>query len=300
MYICTSNLNFNPKELAPKLKYSAGRAKGRVHFIRGGELSEVGKNRYAVAAKKALSQNGNQPKLNCFQKLFFILYKDGEDGTYYKINKLSLRKRLGITAQQLKKVEGNAPQQQLLIEEQLKRIKKLETFKVFKQMLHNSPLMDPTELTPEPLYNYTNQKLDRNFASKSPREIVDGFSKFIDEVFNKANEVFPISKNNYENFLQFVRSKNSPDDLTAIHLDPFSILRPTDLCWDSIGCQEWLSTIKLLARENPQDPTLIQKANEAEDKAKAIHNYHRCIIKALDWSCGIANLFETQKYKKNW
>jgi hypothetical protein len=95
------SFSYNSPERAPKLPNSAGKAKSRIHF---GDFTS-GKDPYAIAAKRIITKGNNPPKLHSFQKKIYILQQDPDPnkaGTYYKINKLSLKKRLGISSEELK------------------------------------------------------------------------------------------------------------------------------------------------------------------------------------------------------
>lgn len=98
--------DFRGYEPAPKLPNSLGKAKGRLHFHQKGTY-KFGEDKFAIAAKK-LSTGEAPPKLNWFEKKIYILHKDEDSGAYYKINKLSLKKRLGVREKDLKEALKHA------------------------------------------------------------------------------------------------------------------------------------------------------------------------------------------------
>lgn len=91
-------------ERALPLANSKGGKKSRIHLF--DYQGEVGKDRFAVAAKLCKVKS-ESPRLNCLERKFFILLAHQEkngDVTWYKINKNSLKKRLGLSAEMLKGV----------------------------------------------------------------------------------------------------------------------------------------------------------------------------------------------------
>lgn len=96
------NLNISKpsKESSVALPKSKGLFKNRVHLY--DYQGDAGKDKYAIAAKILTK---NSPSLNFIQKRYFVLIeKKNADGpsTWYKINKSSLKKRLGISSRDLK------------------------------------------------------------------------------------------------------------------------------------------------------------------------------------------------------
>lgn len=77
---------------------SPGRAKSRIHLF--DKTKNDALDRFAIAAKKI---DSNHPKLNFFERHFYLLHKHGEgrNAVWYKINKNSLVKRLGVNKESL-------------------------------------------------------------------------------------------------------------------------------------------------------------------------------------------------------
>lgn len=98
---------FNKKEAAPSIPSihkGKGATKGRIHLLsyHGNENGDI----YAVAAKKITVDKGGTPQaLGRIDKRYYILIKDPtQNDTYYKINKVSLHKRLGISEKEIKDI----------------------------------------------------------------------------------------------------------------------------------------------------------------------------------------------------
>lgn len=78
---------------AKTLHNSKGAKKGRIHLLSHDALE--GQDRYAVAAEVLKSKDGEAPKLGWWDRQFNIVARDDE-GTWYKVNKRSLIKRLNV------------------------------------------------------------------------------------------------------------------------------------------------------------------------------------------------------------
>jgi hypothetical protein len=92
----------NPKETAPPLSNSKGTAKGRIHLLP--YSGKENKDEYAVAAKLLRVKEGKSPpkSLGLIDRRYYILVKDpNKDNIYYKINKVSLEKRLGFSKDEI-------------------------------------------------------------------------------------------------------------------------------------------------------------------------------------------------------
>lgn len=106
------SMDFSPQyvknEGALPLKNSKGDPKSRIRLF--DYQVEKGKDPYAIAAKVLQPKEKEAPKLNCFDKKRFFLYKHvGADGVavWYKINKNSFKKRLKIDSDELKGLLDN-------------------------------------------------------------------------------------------------------------------------------------------------------------------------------------------------
>jgi tetratricopeptide (TPR) repeat protein len=99
-----SGLHFNyvRKEAAP----NGGAAKSRLHLYH--YQGDVNKDPFAVAAKKI--EGKNNPRLNCIQKMFYVLIevKEGNGQGWYMVNIRSTIKRAKVTKDELKKPSPQA------------------------------------------------------------------------------------------------------------------------------------------------------------------------------------------------
>lgn len=79
-------------------KLSPGKRQSRITFF-GNDFGKHSDNRYYIAAEKLKpNKNGQPPKLGRIDKRYYILFahQEGNQTTFYKVNKNSLRLRLGI------------------------------------------------------------------------------------------------------------------------------------------------------------------------------------------------------------
>lgn len=91
-------------EKAPRIPNSLGLKKTRLHFFDAGKY-EKGKDKYAVFAKKITFKENE--KIPDGIKGRFIYQKIGNSNEFYKINKASLQKRLGIKSADLKSITNH-------------------------------------------------------------------------------------------------------------------------------------------------------------------------------------------------
>lgn len=92
--------SFNSFESAPKIpqRLFSGKPKARIHFF---DTCKEGDDKYAIAAEKLKHNEGTPPpQLGWLGKKFYIILQDKE-GTYYKVNKASLKARLCISEEDL-------------------------------------------------------------------------------------------------------------------------------------------------------------------------------------------------------
>lgn len=130
------NISFNfhyskIKEKAPAFPHSRGNSKKRLHLFGAQE-----KDRFAVAAKQITSKDKTSPKLNWFEKKFYVLVSDPQSNgeIWYKVNKNSLKKRFQISEKELKAPDASILD---LINEKYSARKQWE--QVMDPILHGCP-----------------------------------------------------------------------------------------------------------------------------------------------------------------